>query len=658
MLEKQRVREEAMKKKEADRQAEEQKRKAADNAAALAKVAPVSAAKKEAPAEPQDNNYKMKKDIYAPIPLPVRGKPTVFGGDPNGDEIIFCLNNDVIIRSLSNPKVADVYSEHSYATTVAKYSPDKKFVASGDTSGTIRVWHTEIIQGIVHKLKLEKKALGGAILDIAWDPESKRILAVGQGRDKYGVLFFAETGASAGEITGHSKTITTCDHRPTKPYRLITGGEDFLCNWFEGPPIKWKHSLKDFSNFVNGARFSPDGSKFAVVGQEKKGYVGDGDTGDVKFELGPDAHAGGIYSCSWSPDGSQILTVSGDKTAKIWDASNGKLVKTFTFGKELEDQQLGSLWQGSHLVSMNLLGYLSLLNPNNTSTPLRVIRGHNKSIEAMAYDSSTKTFYTGSYDTVISKWNEETAEVTPFHGKGHTNAIKQIAFQGGNLVTAAIDDTIRLTSLKTLEYSSNFIKLDGPPAGVAAGQKHQDLIVTATIHSIVVIRNGNIVSTTPVSYSPQAVALSIDEQQVAVGGEDNNIHLYTIQGDKVVEDGTLKGHRGVITKIRYSPDGKYLASSDRNREIIVWDKNKKDIAIKDWVYHTARVDALAWRSDSKYVASGALDQNVIVWSIENPSSRIVIKGAHHGGINEVEWLTNTVVASTGQDCTIRTWNVL
>jgi len=126
MLEKQRVREEAMKKKEADRQAEEQKRKAADNAAALAKVAPVSAAKKEAPAEPQDNNYKMKKDIYAPIPLPVRGKPTVFGGDPNGDEIIFCLNNDVIIRSLSNPKVADVYSEHSYATTVAKYSPDKK----------------------------------------------------------------------------------------------------------------------------------------------------------------------------------------------------------------------------------------------------------------------------------------------------------------------------------------------------------------------------------------------------------------------------------------------------------------------------------------------------------------------------------------------------
>ncbi len=47
-----------------------------------------------------------------------------------------------------------------------------------------------------------------------------------------------DSGSSVGEITGHSKNLLTCDFKPNRPYRVVTGGEDFAACWFEGPPFK------------------------------------------------------------------------------------------------------------------------------------------------------------------------------------------------------------------------------------------------------------------------------------------------------------------------------------------------------------------------------------------------------------------------------------
>ena len=43
-------------------------------------------------------------------------------------------------------------------------------------------------------------------------------------------------------------------------------------------------------------------------------------------------------------------------------------------GTAVEDQQLGCLWQGPHLISVSLSGYINYLDVNNPGTPLRVIK--------------------------------------------------------------------------------------------------------------------------------------------------------------------------------------------------------------------------------------------------------------------------------------------
>eukprot|EP01103_Thecamoeba_quadrilineata_P002424 TRINITY_DN12385_c0_g1_i1.p1 TRINITY_DN12385_c0_g1~~TRINITY_DN12385_c0_g1_i1.p1 ORF type:complete len:667 (-),score=150.46 TRINITY_DN12385_c0_g1_i1:106-2106(-) len=658
MMAKQKEREEAMRKKEAEKNAAAQAKKNDENAAYLAKVAP-AVKKQEAPSQPTDNWFLLKKNLYAPLPPTTRGRPTLIGGDPSGENIVYCLGNSVFIRNINNPLIADIYSEHTHPTTVARYSPDRKYIASGDQIGNVRVWHTQVVGQFAHKLVLEKKVLGGAIYDLAWDIESKRIVAVGQGRDKFGVAFNAETGSGQGDIGYHSKPITCTAIRPVKPYRIITGAEDFQVNTFENFPLKYKSTISKFSNFINCVQFSPDGSQFLIVAQDKQGLFGDAETMQITHSLEVEnGHKGGVYACSYSPDGKQVLTVSGDKTARIWESATGKLVETHTFGTELEDQLVGCLWQGNHKIVLSLGAQLIYLPAQPGSPPSRVITGHNKGIEAIAFDQSNNSIYTGSYDTVITKWNAETGDVQGISGKGHTNAVKRLAVQNGKLVSISQDDNLRATPLDTLKYSPDFVALGSPPTDLAVGKKQSDLVVVVTVQALLVLRNFKIVTRKDIAGSPQAVALSPSEDVIAVGTENQKVILFRLNGNDVTEEDTLTAHRAPLSRLDFSPDGKYLASADRNRIIYIWDAATKKELITDWVYHTARVDALQFHADSRHLVSGGLDQTIIVWDVANPSERVTIKGAHQGGITGAVWIDEKTVATIGQDSTLRTWVVL
>ena len=41
-----------------------------------------------------------------------------------------------------------------------------------------------------------------------------------------------------------------------------------------------------------------------------------------------------------------------------------------------------------------------------------------------------------------------------FKGKGHTNQVSDMVLCGDELATCSMDDTVRFTSVKTLEYGS------------------------------------------------------------------------------------------------------------------------------------------------------------------------------------------------------------
>ncbi|XP_035719727.1 actin-interacting protein 1-like [Vespa mandarinia] len=593
------------------------------------------------------------KYIFATLPKTQRGQPLVLGGDPKGKNFLYTNGNSVIIRNIDNPAIADIYTEHSCPVNLAKYSPSGFYIASGDQSGKVRIWDTVNKE---HILKNEFHPIGGPIKDIAWSPDSQRMIVVGEGRERFGHVFMAETGTSVGEISGQSKSINSCDFRPTRPFRLITGSEDNTIAVFEGPPFKFKMTKQEHTRFVQAVRYSPSGNLFASAGFDGKVFIYDGTSSDLVGEVGSPSHQGGVYGVSWKPDGTQLLTASGDKTCRLWDVETRSLISEFNMGTTVDDQQVSCLWQGVHLLSVSLSGFINYLDVNNPSKPIRIIKGHNKPITVLTLSPDRSTIYTGSHDGYITSWNAETGENDRVRGNGHGNQINGMKAANNILYTAGIDDTLRSVDIETCAYSDNSIKLDSQPRGLDI---FEDKVIVASVRQVIVTQDGRKVSSTPTEYEPSCVSINQDNADVAIGSaSDNKVYIYGLVGTTLTQK-TEVVHLGPVTDVAYSPDNKYLVACDANRKVVLYAVPEyKPAHNREWGFHNARVNCVAWSRDSEMVASGSLDTTIIIWSVSNPAKHTIIKNAHpQSQITRLVWLDEETLISVGQDCNTKIWRI-
>jgi WD40 repeat protein len=406
---------------------------------------------------------------------------------------------------------------------------------------------------------------------------------------------------------------------------------------------------------ITCVRFSPDGNFVATCGTDKKINIYDGKTGD-KIATHTGLHTGGIYGLSWLDDNKTLLTASADKTAALVDSTNGSEVARFKFGgakPTTSDQQLGCLWTKEAVMTFNLDGEISIVDPANPTAAPRVITGHNKGIYALA--AKDGKFYTGGTEHTILQWDAATGVAKRIAGTGHSNQVSTIAIQGNTIISGAYDNSIRFTPIDSLEYG-NSITTDAPVMGIAPGTK-SDLIVATTKTTAYVIRGGKTVSTTPISYTATCITLSPDETEVAIGGEDCKIHIYKVAGNNLEAGKELDGIRGALSCLAYSPDGAHLASADASRNILVWDNASKTIKVQGWIFHAARINSIAWSPDNVHLSSAGIDSDIYVWSVAEPAKKAFVKGAHPGGALATAWLNEKTVLSAGQDCAIKSWTV-
>jgi len=352
------------------------------------------------------------------------------------------------------------------------------------------------------------------------------------------------------------------------------------------------------------------------------------------------------------------VSASGDKTVKLWDVASMKCVTTFIMGDTVEDQQVGCLWSGNHIVSVSLSGFINYLDPSQPEGPVKVVKGHNRPITALALSPDKKSIYSADSEGRVITWDSETGTNNRIAGKGHGAQINGLVSSGTNqLHTIGFDDTVRTVDLGGGEFSGPAVSLSAQPRAL---EQVQDLTFVCTLKSVVLMKGGNTQQEFSVEFEPSCCSYSSQLGHLAVGESGGNlVRVYNTQsgGLDLVTEITLSGSP---MDVRFSPDQKYLVTADSNRKVTLFTAGGgyEKANNKEWGFHTAKVNCVAWAPNSLYVASGGLDTTLILWSVEAPDKHCVLRNAHdQSQITCLAWLDNSSLVSAGQDGNIKVWNI-
>lgn len=576
-------------------------------------------------------------------PSTKRAFTTHLSYDKKGNRLIYPCGKCVILRSLNDDKNDWVFNGHKYPVTVAKISPSGFYVASGDEAGNVLIWDCSQPEMV---LKSEFKILSNKINDLAWDADSKRIIAVGNGNDKFGHCFTFDSGNSIGEISGHSNQINSVAIKSTRPYSAFTVGDDSNVVFLKGPPFKFNKSNKNIhSNFIKMVKYSPSGKTAVTVGVDRIISLFDGNSGDLIASFN-NLSKGGIYSVDWIDD-EKFLIASADAYLRVIDI-NGNLIKEWNLTYKIENQFLGCcVIDENKFIGLTLGGLLHFFD-NDSKNPIKTIDSHQVSITSMTKLSNSENLITGSYDgKMLIHENEIKSIVGDIH-KGLIVDIKEI--ETNSIFSISWDDKLNLTNGQTLE-TKHLNDLSKQPINLRKNDKFVCILFEDEIRFYDF--KGSLIKNKELNF--EASSLDISNNFIIITDSKNfQINIFDLDLNLINNSNSL---RSKPTYSSISNNEELLACGDIQGKILLYDLKTFTLVTSRWAFHTSKVNSIKWSSDDKYCLSCSLDTNIYIYSVEKPSKNIKVLNSHKEGVNCVEWLNENTIVSAGADACIKYWNV-
>ncbi len=286
-------------------------------------------------------------------------------------------------------------------------------------------------------------------------------------------------------------------------------------------------------------------------------------------------HTESVDSVAISSNGETIVSGSLDKTIKVWNLSNGTLLRTLIGHTNTVDSVVISPDRQT-LVSGSWDKTIKVWNVSSDN-PLRTMNGHTSLVTSLAISSDGQTLVSGSSDKSIKIWNLKVWDLSGGNLirtlNGHTHEISSVAISsdGQTLASTSWDSTIKIWNLNSGKEIRTLIGHIGPV---------------------------------------RTVAISPDGQTLASGGNDFTIKIWNVSNGKEIR--TFIGHANAVASLTFSPNGQTLVSGGYDSTIKVWNllSGNQIASLKG---HTSTVVSVAISPDGQTLVSGSADKTIKVW---------------------------------------------
>jgi WD40 repeat protein len=494
---------------------------------------------------------------------------------PDERQILTANGDAAYLWDLETRRIARTLAGHHGQVSSLAFSPDGRYVFTGDSTGRTRLWNR-----LTGETVWSHRAHSGRVNGAVFTADGSRILTASS--DNTVGQFVVETGEDLiRETLKHGTPVTALLVSPDANH-VVTNAADGQIRIWNRQERTIEHVLQGVAGAVSNFSLSADGSRLVTVAPQPDATsdkptseqvsviqfwdVGTGTElveqrieqpmvwsavfpsiedqvllvgGDWArlYELGGErpimsfsAHSA-VTSADFSPDQTRIVTSGGDASAKVWDAATGKAL-------------------------------------------FKLATAHEGPINSAVYSPDGRYILTASDDRTARLWNADTGTLLQtYQGpNGHQDRVRSAAFSrdGRFIVTASDDKSARVWTItgevvrvlsghKWPVTSANF-NADGDRI-ISGSEDHTACIWDIRSGRLLAELAGHTAAVTSVCFSP-------DGLRVLTGSCDTTAKLWDAVTAKEIL--TLKGHQQEIASVTFSPDGRYALTGSRDGTAILW----------------------------------------------------------------------------------------